>query len=164
MGTIIMHDDAAEAIAKWMSEVVEVPEDGFPPCPFLKKSREGGKVNVVLVDDWNLLDRNIIGFLEAESRDAFVLACPGGNTTLKHLEGVVEYHLKKYSEDDIWLKLFHPDQEFPVAGIEYPVVVILKLSRLNREAHKLEGLGYYDDWDHGYWRTHVGNRLKLDTD
>jgi len=154
-----------EAITNWMSEVVEVPDEGgFPPCPFSKKAREDGKVNVVLVDNWNLIDRNIASFIEAGNRDAFVVASPDSDVTLQHIEGVVEYHQKKYAKDDVWLKLFHPDQEFPVAGIEHPVVVIVKLSRLNTEARKLEGLGYYDDWDHGYWRNHVGNRLKLDTD
>lgn len=71
---------------------------------------------------------------------------------------------KKYSRSkDLWLIWDHPDQINRINGIEtnnkkYAILLIQKLSELNKYSEKLHKTNYYEFWDKEYYNKIVKDR------
>ncbi len=74
---------------------------------------------------------------------------------------------KKYSRSkDLWLIWDHPNKINKINGVEtnnkeYAILLIQKLSELNKYSDKLHKTNYYSFWSEGYYDQILGDRTDL---
>ena len=82
------------------------------------------------------------------------------------LEWFCDIH-KKYSRSkDLWLIWDHPNKINKINGVEtnnkeYAILLIQKLSELNKYSDKLHKTNYYSFWSEGYYDQILGDRTDL---
>ena len=171
-----MHPVEAD-IRKWSKEFLEIPNvklNGLPPCPYAKQAWLENKVAfsintgleglVKQVDNFNNHDYDIVIWAseelpELEYLDGF---CDGMNEAL-----AVARH-------DMHLMVFHPDYDAEEAGLdflvqdgvtddtlEYCMVFVQLLSKLDEAALSLEKSGYYKEFPEWVYQSLVIERRRL---
>ena len=81
----------------------------------------------------------------------------------KWLEEFCNDHQQFAKINDLWLIWDHPDQINKINGIEtnnkeYAILMIQKLSELNKYSNKLHKTNYYSFWDKNYYNKIVQDR------
>jgi len=159
-----------EEIMQWSAEALEKPSpffNGLPPCPYAKQAWLDERVAVLFKYEDSLqtlyscisqFDDHfdlaiIVDFANDKDPEAFHAYWEGLNRFIA--EGV-------FIDKDIWVMGFHPgdepnlfvdDVEFePVTDVEYAMIFVQRLSKLQESADKLHKKGYYDTYD-GYYNA-----------
>tara|TARA_R110000782_G_scaffold53961_1_gene114374 strand:+ start:235 stop:822 length:588 start_codon:yes stop_codon:yes gene_type:complete len=157
-----------EEIMQWSSKALQKPNSFFnqlPPCPYAKKAWSDDKVAIIFKkeDSYQTLWSCISKF-----DDAFDLAIVVDMKNHKEPDAFHEYldslndviSSGMFIDKDIWLMGFHPDDEAnelveevvieDMAGTEYAMIFVQRLSKLQEAADKLDKKGYYDSYDKEY--------------
>jgi len=160
--------EIVDEITQWTSEVLEKPSPFFndlPACPYAKQAIIDEKVAILFKYDshYQVLYSTISQF-----EDIFDLAII---VDLSNNKGSEDFH--NYLEElntaisegmfidkDIWVMGFHPDDEpsdfeeevdfDPVTEVEYAMIFVQRLSKLQVAADKLNKRGYYNSYGSDY--------------
>ena len=156
-----------EEIKAWSKYALEVPNENYnnlPSCPYAKSAWKNDKVNFALKKDqsYNILYTLINKF--NDSKDLIILIDTSFennevfHSNLENLNALI--HQGKFSQQDIWLMGFHPDDDVneliddgsfdEMVNQEYALIFIQRLSKLQESANKLKKLGYYDKYYNEY--------------
>ena len=164
-------------IRKWSHEFLEVPNEklnGLPPCPYAKQAWLDNKVTFSIntgldglaqeVENFNNHDYDIVVWADENLPDIEYLDgwCDGVNEAMS-IAGV-----------DMHLMVFHPDYNAEEAGLdflveegvtddtlEYCMVFVQLLSKLDDAALSLEKSGYYKHFPVDVFHSLVIDRRRL---
>lgn len=157
-----------DEITQWSDKVLSVPNphfNGLPACPYAKQAWLDSKVAVIFKYEKNY--QSLYNTL-AQFDDNFDIAILVDLS--QHMEADV-FH--EYLDDlntvisngmfidrDLWVMGFHPDDdesEFvedvsfePLVDVEYAMIFVQRLSKLQEAADKLDKKGYYDTYGDEY--------------
>ena len=153
---------------QWSREVLEKPSPYFnnlPPFPYAKQAWFERKVAILFKYENNYQTLyNTIALFD----DTFDLAIIIDLGNKKNSEDFHEYleHLNEvisqgmFIDKDVWVMGFHPDDEAndfvedvqfdPVTDVEYAMIFVQRLSKLQVAADKLDKKGYYDIYNKEY--------------
>ena len=162
---MINQQDKTEIVTEirgWSKHVLEPPNSEFndiPACPYAKAAWEDNKVEVVFKEDksYGLLSNTLKNW--NEDKDLVIIV---DTDFIKREDRFHKYHdiINKrisenlYKDKDLWVMGFHPDddeqelldsEDFePETDIEYALVFVQRLSKLEQAAEKLRSVGYYE--------------------
>ena len=157
-----------DEITQWSDKVLSVPNphfNGLPACPYAKQAWLDSKVAVIFKYEKNY--QSLYNTL-AQFDDNFDIAILVDLS--QHMEADV-FH--EYLDDlntvisngmfidrDLWVMGFHPDDdesEFvedvsfePLVDVEYAMIFVQRLSKLQEAADKFDKKGYYDTYGDEY--------------
>ena len=142
-----------EDIKKWVEEFVSVHNDelGKIPCPFAKQAIIDNKITYV---ETSLIGETLHHLLDNWSDSKYEVVCIYTDTALYSPQEVSEI-VKRFNEIAMPLNLValedHPDDKEILNGVEMNfghaiLILVQRLSKLNRASAILKRQGYYDDW------------------
>ena len=177
-----------EEISQWTTEVLSKPSVNFndlPPCPYAKQALADGKVAIIFNYDKNY---QTLYSTVSQFDDNFDLAIIVDLSQYKEAEAFHEYLDEMntaisrgwFIDKDVWVMGFHPDDDEadfaeeaevePLTDVEYALIFVQRLSKLQQAADKLDKKGYYDMYEAEcnvkqiyarreelYWRLQDGN-------
>jgi hypothetical protein len=164
---INLEEQICNEIREWSKFALEKPNKNYnnlPSCPFAKKAwvdkkvafafneKQNYQIVHTLIENFNdNKDLIIVVDLMYEENDKF-------HKYLNFLNDII--HKNKFSQKDIWVMGFHPDDDVnelidnnsfvEVVKEEYALIFIQRLSKLQESANKLKKLGYYDKYYNEY--------------
>lgn len=157
-----------EELMQWSKEVLEKPSPYFnnlPPCPYAKQAWFEGKVAILFKYENNYQTLyNTIALFD-DNFDLAIIVDLGNKKNseefheyLEHLNEVISQGM--FIDKDVWVMGFHPDDEAndfvedvqfdPVTDVEYAMIFVQRLSKLQVAADKLDKKGYYDIYNKEY--------------
>lgn len=166
--SIDIENSILDEISKWTTEVLSKPSphfNGLPACPYAQQAWLDSKVavlfkyeknNQTLYNTISLFDDNfdiaiIVDLSNQMPSDVFHQYLDDLNTVISN---------GMFIDRDLWVMGFHPDDEpsdfvqdvsfNPVIDIEYSMIFVQRLSKLQEAADKLDKKGYYDTYDDEY--------------
>ena len=146
-------DEAKEYMLQWISDFVSKPNpllNNFPPCPFAKQAMLEKKI------DFEVADKDINLYLcEKSGRwtddvDVCCIFVPGVDPdTLSNL--VMDVNKNYLMPMNLLALEDHPQAEENVNGVimnngKYPIVLMQRLSKIQRFSNILKKQGYYKVW------------------
>lgn len=155
-------------ITQWTSEVLERPNAFFndlPACPYAKQALIDEKVAILFKYDshYQVLYSTISQF--EDIFDLAIIVDLGNNKSAEDFHNYFDDINTAISEGmfidkDIWVMGFHPDDEpsdfeeevdfDPVTEVEYAMIFVQRLSKLQVAADKLNKRGYYNSYGSDY--------------
>ena len=150
-------DEVKQSILAWMENFLEVEHPAlgkWAPCPYARKARLDGRIDIRLGQDpyddlieiasQGISDKEVVVFAydpQLYHADYFHHSIQEGNVDIAH-RGFI-------SLDD------HPDMEESVNGVvmnhgEYALSIVAPAANLNDASSKLYRAGYYDSWSEEY--------------
>jgi len=155
-------------ITQWTSEVLEKPNAFFsdlPACPYAKQALIDEKVAILFKYDshYQVLYSTISQF--EDIFDLAIIVDLGNNKSAEDFHNYFDDINTAISEGmfidkDIWVMGFHPDDEpsdfeeevdfDPVTEVEYAMIFVQRLSKLQVAADKLNKRGYYNSYGSDY--------------
>tara|TARA_R110002111_G_scaffold58824_1_gene99356 strand:+ start:778 stop:1311 length:534 start_codon:yes stop_codon:yes gene_type:complete len=162
-----------EEIFEWSENFVEKKSKklgGWILCPYARKARLSGKVEVVEVKKANdFLDKLTVAArtFKEQNKDLIVVACSDFELDAYELVCYVEALNHTFVRDDVYLMPFHPyddseEVEFLEDNLEteneFFMVLIQLFSKLEEASENLNKQGYYDNWDEEYYKDTVLKR------
>lgn len=155
-------------ITQWTSEVLERPNPFFndlPACPYAKQALIDEKVAILFKYDshYQVLYSTISQF--EDIFDLAIIVDLGNNKSAEDFHNYFDDINTAISEGmfidkDIWVMGFHPDDEpsdfeeevdfDPVTEVEYAMIFVQRLSKLQVAADKLNKRGYYNSYGSDY--------------
>ena len=162
-----MHDatqPVIDSILQWMEKFVEVPHPSFgnmPPCPYARQYRVQDKIKIVqapldakgfppdiwktaeqVFDTWNDDFEAIIVAREHVARRW---------NTAEEVSAQIKELNDKYKSKDLVALEDHPMDPEEIDGVrmnhgDLILVVIQRLSKINKHSEMLKGGEYYDKW------------------
>jgi len=183
-------EEIIKDVRKWSELFLEVSNkhlNGFPACPFAKKTWQENNVLVEVKpkNKWyksqlnyhldNITFNNKI--YGKEGYDLLIFCDPYFNYSTDDFQNVIDEYNDWYNTKDLFFMGFHPDnpanveeQEFLVSpsgeempeeeGYNYSMMLIQKFSLLQEASDKLHKSGYYKEWPAGYYQDVVASRAK----
>ena len=157
-----------DEITQWSDKVLSVPNphfNGLPACPYAKQAWLDSKVAVIFKYEKNYqslyntlaqFDDNfdiaiLVDLSQHMKADVF-------HEYLDDLNTVISNGM--FIDRDLWVMGFHPDDdesEFvedvsfePLVDVEYAMIFVQRLSKLQEAADKLDKKGYYDTYGDEY--------------
>ena len=160
--------DIVKEIKDWSKYVLEPRNPEFndiPACPYARKAWKEKKVDIVFKEDksYGLLSKTLENW--DDSKDLVIIV---DTAFIKREDRFHKYHdiinqrisENMYKDRDLWIMGFHPDddeqelldsEEFePETDVEYALVFVQRLSKLEEAAEKLKSLGYYEKYFQKY--------------
>ena len=167
-------------IVQWSKVALEKPNPSFnnlPACPYSKKALADNKISVVF--KYEASYRAVYTAID-EYDDTFDLCIVIDLKNTKNSDEFHEYldHLNTviaagtFVDRDKWVMGFHPDDEEsefvqdidfePSTGVEYSMIFVQRLSKLQEAADKLDKKCYYDGYDEeSNWQEIYARRTEL---
>ena len=151
-----------DSVINWMEKFVEVPHPSFgnlPPCPYARKYRLQDKVKIVecptndyAVDIW--MTANDVLREWDDTYEAVVVARKHPtrrHNTPEEVTKEIQLLNEEYKDRDLVCLEDHPDDEEYIDGIQMNhggliLVVIQRLSKINKHTKMLQEGKYYDRW------------------
>lgn len=160
--------EIVDEITQWTSEVLEKPSPFFndlPACPYAKQAIIDEKVAILFKYDshYQVLYSTISQF--EDIFDLAIIVDLSNNKSSEDFHNYLEELNTAISEGmfidkDIWVMGFHPDDEpsdfeeevdfDPVTEVEYAMIFVQRLSKLQVAADKLNKRGYYNSYGSDY--------------
>ena len=146
-------DEAKEYMLQWISDFVSKPNpllNNFPPCPFARQAVLEKKL------EFEVCEIKIDSYLKEKAErwvdDVDVCCIFVPNINAVNLSVMVEIVNKNHLMPINLLALEdHPDAEENINGVimnngKYPIVLMQRLSKINKFSNALKRQGYYDVW------------------
>ena len=147
--------------SKYVLEPRNPEFNGIPACPYARAAWEDNKVDIVFKEEksYELLSDTLENW--DDSKDLVIIV---DTDFIKREDRFHEYNdiinkrisKNTYKDKDLWVMGFHPDddeqelldsEEFePETDIEYALVFVQRLSKLEQAAEKLRSVGYYEQY------------------
>ena len=163
-----MHDatqPVIDSILQWMEKFVEVPHPSFgnmPPCPYARQYRVQDKIKIVetpLVPKWGAPQDIWVTaeqVYETWNDDFEAIIVARENVARRYNSAeMVSARIKelndKYKSKDLVALEDHPMDPEEIDGVQMNhggliLVVIQRLSKINKHSEMLKGGEYYDKW------------------
>lgn len=166
----------AQEIIAWSKDVLEKPSkffNGFPPCPYAKQAWMNDKVAFVFKREKTYQDLYSVVSCFNDKFDLAILVDLNNNKTSEEFHTYLDEMNTAISkgwfiDKDIWVVGFHPDDdatEFAeeadfeaLVEVEYSLIFIQRLSKLQESAHRIKKNGYYDNYSEEYNASHIFKR------
>jgi hypothetical protein len=143
-----MHDatqPVIDSILQWMEKFVEVPHPSFgnmPPCPYARQYRVQDKTAEQVFETWNDDFEAIIVARELVARRL---------NSAEEVSAQIKELNDKYKSKDLVALEDHPMDPEEIDGVrmnhgDLILVVIQRLSKINKHSEMLKGGEYYDKW------------------
>ncbi len=158
-----------EEIRAWSKNVLEESEDGLPACPYAKAAWDNDRVKLVFKHDAHkqVLYTSLSQF---EDRYDVVILVDLAYEKSDHFHDYIESINDAVSsgifiDKNLWVMGFHPDDESneniddgsfePLTEVQYAMIFIQRLDKLQSSAQKLLGTGYYEKYFGEKFPEHV---------
>lgn len=141
----------------WITEFIEVNHEfydyKFPPCPFAKRARLGGKVSIKPYDYTGVKKFIHLNseLSESDNFDIRVLAFPPRTKWYPLLNKFIEFRNKEIVPTDFYMQFgnaIQTNSRYP--GIfnsgNYFIIIINRLSRILKGREILSSTNYYNSW------------------
>ena len=165
-----------EEIIAWSKDVLEKPSkffNGLPPCPYAKQAWMKDKVALVFKKEKTYQDLYSVISCFDDKFDLAILVDLNSDKTseefhdyLDELNGAIAKGF--FIDKDIWVVGFHPDDEAAefveevdfeaLVEVEYSLIFIQRLSKLQESAYKIKKNGYYANYDEAYNSSYIFKR------
>ena len=178
-----LEEDVKKDVRKWSEHFLEIPNkhlDGFPACPFAKKTWADNKVVVEVKRKNRWYKTELIQHLKQldfSVHEILIFCDPYFNYSLEDFQETIDAYNTWYNKKDIYFMGFHPsnpaneeEQEFLVtpngdtpiveSDLRYSMMLAQKFSQLQEASDKLHRIGYYKLWPTGYYQDVVVSRQK----
>lgn len=157
---------AKQDVLNWIENFVEQTNpglNGWPPCPFARRSRLENRLNILQGSDV-LVDVSSLIQSWNDQYDVVVYVYDKETYTVDELASSIE-QLNKFQAlpKDILILEDHPDDPEIVNGVsmnqgQYILVLCQRFSKVNLASAELKEQGYYDTWSKEYYDRVVGWR------
>ena len=156
-----------DEIKAWSKYALEIPNENYnnlPSCPYAKAAWKNNKVSFALktTNNYDIVYSLINKFHDSKELIIVIDLCYENNeifhNNLTNLNELI--HQNKFDQRDIWLMGFHPDDDVieliddgsfdEIVSVEYSLIFVQRLSKLQESANKLKKLGYYDNYYNKY--------------
>lgn len=159
-------DTVKQDILAWSENFVEVPHPalgGWPPCPFARRARLSGTVQVVVGSDpyYDLKSRARHGM---GAYEVIVYAYdPGEHPYERFHRALEDANTEFLLPNDLLALEDHPTDVELVNGVcmnqgKYALALVQSLSKLNDSAAQMAAKGFYHTWPEEYLKTLFHNR------
>jgi len=155
-------------ITQWSIDVLSEPSphfNGLPPCPYARQAWVDDKVAIIFKYERNNQSLyNTLGQFDDNFDIAIIVDLSGHMKSdvfheyLDDLNTVISNGM--FIDRDLWVMGFHPDDDpsdfvedvsfTPTIDVEYSMIFVQRLSKLQESADKLDKKGYYDTYDGEY--------------
>jgi len=163
-----------EDIISWSKDFLELPNKDIgnkPVCPYAKKARLSGQINIVVEESGEKLLQTIVNqcnkFTES-GKKICIVACPDLETTADEIDSYVHALNYVYVPKDIYLMASHPGNDLePVEFLEntdwesdneFLMVLIQPFEELEKASSSLNKIGFYKAWPKEYYQSTVTKR------
>jgi len=163
-----------EDIISWSKDFLELPNKDLgnkPVCPYAKKARLSGQINIVVEESGEKLLQTIVNqcnkFTES-GKKICIVACPDLETTADEIDSYVHALNYVYVPKDIYLMASHPGNDLePVEFLEntdwesdneFLMVLIQPFEELEKASSSLNKIGFYKAWPKEYYQSTVTKR------
>lgn len=163
-----------EDIISWSKDFLELPNKDLgnkPVCPYAKKARLSGQINIVVEESGEKLLQTIVNqcnkFTES-GKKICIIACPDLETTADEIDSYVHALNYVYVPKDIYLMASHPGNDLePVEFLEntdwesdneFLMVLIQPFEELEKASSSLNKIGFYKAWPKEYYQSTVTKR------
>ena len=163
-----MKEAIIEELREWSKHTLEVSNPEFnnlPPCPYAKAAWQENKVEILFKEKDNYEQLYAALHNWDDRKDLVIIA------DTEFIEEQEEFHQfvdhvneaianNVFRDKDMWLMGFHPkddpnelfdEGDFEIqTDVEYALLFVQRLSKLEEAAEKLRPLGYYDKYFQEY--------------
>lgn len=163
-----MREAIIEELREWSKHTLEVSNPEFnnlPPCPYAKAAWQENKVEILFKEKDNYEQLYAALHNWNDKKDLVIIA------DTEFIEEQEEFHQfvdhvneaianNVFRDRDMWLMGFHPEDDpnelfdegdFEIqTDVEYALLFVQRLSKLEEAAEKLRPLGYYDKYFQEY--------------
>jgi len=152
-------------ILNWVENFVEKSNpslNGWPPCPFARRSRLENRLNILEGSDV-FKDVNSLVATWNDSYDVVIFVYDKNQYTVDDLAAHIEQINSQTLPKDILILEDHPDDLEIVNKVkmnqgQYILVLCQRFSKVNLASAELKEQGYYDLWSKEYYDRVVGWR------
>ena len=168
-----LEDQIEQEIRDWSAHSLEQPSElfaGLPPCPYAKKAWSDNKVTISFKYDGHMQDIYSAISQFCDDFDLHIIVDLAFEEDPEEFQDYL-YQLNEaisdgiFIDQDIWLMGFHPhddpnelieDKTFtPLVDVEYAMIFVQRLSKVQAAADKLKATGYYDRYLEEYDAEHL---------
>ena len=155
-------------IFRWTEDVLSKENElfnGLPPCPYAEKAWQEGKAAILFKyeNNYQCLYSTISRY--DDNLDVVIIVDMNNRKTPQEFHSYLDSLNTAISEGifidkDIWVMGFHPEDDpsdfaqvvdfEPSTHVEYSLIFVQRLSKLQESAYKLKKAGYYDTYDTNY--------------
>tara|TARA_R110002012_G_scaffold97689_1_gene234573 strand:- start:153 stop:689 length:537 start_codon:yes stop_codon:yes gene_type:complete len=163
-----------EDIISWSKDFLELPNKELgnkPVCPYAKKARISGQINIVVEESGEKLLQTVVNqcnkFTES-GKKICIVACPDLETTADELDNHIHALNHVYIPQDVYLMASHPGNDLePVEFLEntdwesdneFLMVLIQPFEELEKASSSLNKIGFYEAWPKEYYQSTVTKR------
>lgn len=163
-----------EDIISWSKDFLELPNKDLgnkPVCPYAKKARLSGQINIVVEESGEKLLQTVVNqcnkFTES-GKKICIVACPDLETTADELDNHIHALNHVYIPQDVYLMASHPGNDLePVEFLEntdwesdneFLMVLIQPFEELEKASSSLNKIGFYEAWPKEYYQSTVTKR------
>ena len=149
-------EQAKADITKWIVEFVEQPNadlNGWPPCPYARKARLDGMIDIRAGVVNPLSD---LAAIEMDKYDVIAYYYDPMDFSAEEFEQLVQQLNNDFlSPKGLFALADHPEAIETVNGVvmnqgTYAIVFLQNLNKLNHFAKLLARQGYYNNWPESY--------------
>ena len=163
-----------EDIISWSKDFLELPNKELgdkPVCPYAKKARISGQIDIVVEESGEKLLQTVVNqcnrFTES-GKKICIVACPDLETTADELDNYVHALNHIFVPQDIYMMASHPGNDLePVEFLEntdwesdneFLMVLIQPFEELEKASSNLNKIGFYESWPQDYYESTVNKR------
>ena len=163
-----------EDIISWSKDFLELPNKELgdkPVCPYAKKARISGQIDIVVEESGEKLLQTVVNqcnrFTES-GKKICIVACPDLEVTADELDSYVHALNHVFVPQDVYLMGSHPVNDLePVEFLEntdwesdneFLMVLIQPFEELEKASSNLNKIGFYKAWPQDYYESTVNKR------
>jgi len=165
-----------DEIKSWSNKVLEKPNvffNNLPPCPYAKKAWLEDKVAILFKNEDSYQDLYSALSQWEDTYDLAILvdfAFEKDPDLFHQFLNDVNLGISKgfFIDSDMWVMGFHPYDEAPefseeadfepLTDVNYAMIFVQRLSKLQESAYKIKKNGYYDNYDEEYNASYIFKR------
>jgi len=163
-----------EDILSWSKDFLEKPNkhlNGYPVCPYAKKTRINKKIRIVEHHNTDTLLEKIVeecNNFTSNNNKICIVACNNMYVTADELHDYVHALNHVYVPQDVYLMASHPeDAEEEIDFLqdtewesdnEFFMILIQPFVELEKASATLKKTDYYNNWEEDYYRGTVCKR------
>ena len=163
-----------EDIISWSKDFLELPNKELgnkPVCPYAKKARISGQIDIVVEESGEKLLQTVVNQcnnFKQSGKKICIVACSDLEVTADELDSYVHALNHVFVPQDVYLMASHPGNDLePVEFLEntdwesdneFLMVLIQPFEELEKASSNLNKIGFYKAWPQDYYESTVNKR------
>ena len=163
-----------EDIISWSKDFLELPNKELgdkPVCPYAKKARISGQIDIVVQESGEKLLQTVVNQcnnFKQSGKKICIVACSDLEVTADELDSYVHALNHVFVPQDVYLMASHPGNDLePVEFLEntdwesdneFLMVLIQPFEELEKASSNLNKIGFYESWPQDYYESTVNKR------